>query len=315
MRKTIQAGVAGVGTLGEHHARLYAAMDGAELVGVFDTDPARAAAIASAYGARAFESLAEMGDAVSAASVAVPTDAHLGVASELMEHDVHLLVEKPIASTTAEAETLVDLARDRDLVLQAGHVERFNPVMRFLEEHLSAPRFIEAIRLAPFPPPRPGAAPRGTEVSVVLDLMIHDLDIILHLVGSPVADIRAVGVPVLSDGEDIANARLRFENGCVANVTASRISLERMRKIRVFQKDTYVSLDYMEQAGRLHRKEGNAITTTDIPIEKGEPLAEELASFIDCVRTRTDPVVTGEHATEALGLAVAILRCLRDTPS
>lgn len=315
MRKTIQAGVAGVGALGEHHARLYAAMDGAELVGVFDTDPARAAAIASAYGARAFESLAEMGDAVSAASVAVPTDAHLGVASELMEHDVHLLVEKPIASTTAEAETLVDLARDRDLVLQAGHVERFNPVMRFLEEHLSAPRFIEAIRLAPFPPPRPGAAPRGTEVSVVLDLMIHDLDIILHLVGSPVADIRAVGVPVLSDGEDIANARLRFENGCVANVTASRISLERMRKIRVFQKDTYVSLDYMEQAGRLHRKEGNAITTTDIPIEKGEPLAEELASFIDCVRTRTDPVVTGEHATEALGLAVAILRCLRDTPS
>ena len=315
MRKTIQAGVAGVGALGEHHARLYAAMDGAELVGVFDTDPARAAAIASAYGARAFESLAEMGDAVSAASVAVPTDAHLGVASELMEHDVHLLVEKPIASTTAEAEALVDLARDRDLVLQAGHVERFNPVMRFLEEHLSAPRFIEAIRLAPFPPPRPGAAPRGTEVSVVLDLMIHDLDIILHLVGSPVADIRAVGVPVLSDGEDIANARLRFENGCVANVTASRISLERMRKIRVFQKDTYVSLDYMEQAGRLHRKEGNAITTTDIPIEKGEPLAEELASFIDCVRTRTDPVVTGEHATEALGLAVAILRCLRDTPS
>ena len=142
-----------------------------------------------------------------------------------------------------------------------------------------------------------------------------DLDIILHLVGSPVTDIRAVGVPVLSEGEDIANARLGFENGCVANVTASRISLERMRKIRVFQKDTYVSLDYMGQAGRLHRKEGNAITTTEIPIEKGEPLAEELASFVDCVRTRRDPVVTGEHASEALGLAVAILRCLRDTPS
>jgi len=315
MSSTIQVGVAGVGALGEHHARLYAEMESAELVGVFDTDPARADAIASAYGTRTFDSLAEMGNAVSAASVAVPTDAHLDVASELMQHDVHLLVEKPIASTTAEAETLVDLARDKDLVLQAGHVERFNPVMRFLEDNLSAPQFIEAIRLAPFPPPRPDAPPRGTEVSVVLDLMIHDLDIILHLVGSPVTDIRAVGVPVLSEGEDIANARLGFENGCVANVTASRISLERMRKIRVFQKDTYVSLDYMGQAGRLHRKEGNAITTTEIPIEKGEPLAEELASFVDCVRTRRDPVVTGEHASEALGLAVAILRCLRDTPS
>ncbi|NQT92884.1 MAG: Gfo/Idh/MocA family oxidoreductase, partial [Lentisphaerae bacterium] len=224
MKEPVQVGVAGVGALGKHHARLYAAMDDAELVGVFDTDHATAASVAAEYGTRTFDTLADMAAAVAAASVAVPTDAHLEVASELMDHGVHLLVEKPIASTTEEAETLVDLAREKDLVLQAGHVERFNPVMRFLEQNLSSPRFIEAIRLAPFPPPRPGAPPRGTEVSVVLDLMIHDLDIILHLVGSPVADIRAVGVPVLSGGEDIANARLRFENGCVANVTASRIS-------------------------------------------------------------------------------------------
>jgi predicted dehydrogenase len=194
-------------------------------------------------------------------------------------------------------------------------VERFNPVMRYLEEHLQQPRFIEATRLAPFPPPRPGAPPRGTEVSVVLDLMIHDLEIILHLVRSPLRELRAVGVPVLSATEDIANARLQFENGCVANVTASRVSQDRLRKIRVFQQDRYVSLDYMNQSGQTCLLTPTGIHQEDVPIEKGEPLAMELAAFVDCVRRHGDPVVPGRHASEALSLAVRICRCIRESPS
>jgi predicted dehydrogenase len=187
--------------------------------------------------------------------------------------------------------------------------------MRFLEDKIRAPRFIEAIRLAPYPPARAGAPPRGTEVSVVLDLMIHDLDVILHLVRAPVAQVHAVGVSVLSPTEDIANVRLTFQNGAVANVTASRISLERMRKIRVFQADTYLSLDYMNQAGRLHRKTAAGIEVSTVPISKGDPLTAELRSFVSCVRNRETPVVSGEHASEALKLAVEICRQIRENPS
>jgi predicted dehydrogenase len=232
-----------------------------------------------------------------------------------MERGVHLLVEKPIASSTAEAEAMVALAVSRGLVLQVGHVERFNPVMKHLERHLSRPRFIEALRIAPYPPARPQAPPRGTEVSVVLDLMIHDLDIILHLVGSPVREIHAVGVPVLSPTEDIANVRLVFENGCVANVTASRVSQESMRKIRVFQEDTYLSLDYLNQSGQLCRKTASGIVAEPVPIEKEEPLRAELGSFVDCVLNRRDPRVSGRHASDALKLAVEVCRALRTAPS
>jgi predicted dehydrogenase len=224
-------------------------------------------------------------------------------------------VEKPIASTTDEAEKMVALSRQAGVILQVGHVERFNPVMKFLEDSLAAPRFIEAIRLAPYPPPRESGIPRGTEVSVILDLMIHDLDIILHLVRSPVKEIHAVGVPVLSPSEDIANVRLLFESGCVANVTASRISQERMRKIRVFQADTYVSLDYMNQTGQLCKKSGTGIEAQTVPIDKGEPLARELESFLQCVLTRGTPLVTGAHASEALKLAVKIRQQLAESPS
>ncbi|MBM4142925.1 MAG: Gfo/Idh/MocA family oxidoreductase [Lentisphaerae bacterium] len=315
MSARLKLGVFGVGSLGQHHARIYAATEGVELVGVHDLDPARAAAVAGRCGTRAFEKAAALAEAVEAASVAVPTDAHYPLAMDLMDRGLHLLVEKPIAATTEEAEAMVDLARARQIILQVGHVERFNPVMRFLEAHLARPRFIEAIRLATYPPPRPGAAPRGTEVSVILDLMIHDLDIILHLVGSPAAEIRAVGVPVLSPSEDIANARILFANGCVANVTASRISQEQMRKIRVFQEDTYVSLDYRAQAGQLMRRTPSGIRTEAVPIEKSEPLAAELASFVGCVRQRRDPVVTARHASEALKLAVDIRRVVATRPS
>ena len=208
--RKVRVGVFGVGSLGQHHARIYSEMEGAELVGVHDVNPARAQEIAERCRTRAFADLEALAAAVDAASVAVPTDLHHAVAMQLIRHGVHLLVEKPIAATTAEAEEMVAAAQQKDRVLQVGHVERFNPVMKFLEEHLSAPRFIEVIRLAPYPPPRETAAPRGTEVSVVLDLMIHDLDILLHLVRSRIKEVHAIGVPVLSSTEDIANARLIF---------------------------------------------------------------------------------------------------------
>jgi predicted dehydrogenase len=311
----LKIGVFGVGSLGQHHSRIYSELEEVDLVGVYDVDTARGQSIAAKHGTRAFREMDELAREVEAASVVVPTDRHFGVFEQLADHGLHMLVEKPIASTTSEAERMVAIARNKDLVLQVGHVERFNPVMQFLEENLTGPRFIEAIRMSPYPPPREGEVPRGTEVSVVLDLMIHDLDIILHLVRAATRDVNAVGVPVLSPSEDIANVRLSFDNGCVANVTASRISRERMRKIRVFQEDTYVSLDYMNQAGVLCRKTAGGIDATPVPIRKGEPLKEELASFANCVIHRRDPVVSGRHGWQALGLAVEICRRIRESPS
>jgi len=311
----LKVGVFGVGSLGQHHARIYAEHEAAELAGVYDLDPARAEEIAARHGCKAFADARELSAVAEAASVAVPTDRHLDVARELMDRDIHLLVEKPIASTTQEAEQMVEYAQQKGLILQVGHVERFNPVMEYLEADLARPRFIEASRLAPYPPPREGGLPRGTEVSVVLDLMIHDLEIILHIVRSPVRHVHAIGVPVLSPTEDIANVRIGFESGCVANVTASRISQERVRKLRVFQEDTYVSLDYMHQSGQLLRKTETGIVPSEVPIEKREPLVAELDAFIHCVLKRRTPVVTGEHASDALKLAVRICKEIRQNPS
>lgn len=311
----IRVGVAGVGSLGEHHARIYAGVPGARLAAVFDSNPARAAEIAAKYGTVAAASLEEFAGMVDAASVVVPTDRHREVAGRLLERGLHLLVEKPIAEATHQAEELVSLAERHGRILQVGHVERFNPVLGFLDDRPGLPRFIEAHRLAPYPAPRPGLPPRGTEVSVILDLMIHDLEVLLHLVRSPVARISAVGVPVLSRSEDIANVRLAFENGCIANVTASRISPERMRKIRVFYDDAYVSLDYMNQAGEMYRRGAAGIERVDVPIEKGEPLRNELESFVRCVARHDRPVVGGREAADALKLAVAIIQRLREGPS
>lgn len=310
--RKIKVGVVGVGSLGKNHARIYASLPEAELVGLYDTDHARAAALAAEYKTRAFDRLEDLLGGLEAASVVVPTDLHHPIASPLLERGIHVLVEKPIASSTQEAVDMVALARRHNAILQVGHVERFNPVLTFLDQVGRPPRFIEAHRLAPYPPPREGLPPRGTEVSVVLDLMIHDLEVILHVVGAPVADIHAVGVPVLSPSEDIANVRLRFQNGAVANVTASRISPERMRKIRVFYEDTYISLDYQNQSGELFRKTASGIAREDIAIEKGEPLANELRSFLGCVARRGQPVVSGEHAAGALTLAVEITRRIRE---
>ena len=229
--------------------------------------------------------------------------------------NIHTLVEKPIADSMERAEKMIELARQKKLILQVGHIERFNPVMKFLENNMTSPRFIEAIRIAPYPPPRKDSPPRGTEVSVVLDLMIHDIEVILHLVNSSITDIHAIGVPVLSKTEDIANARLIFANGCVANITASRISSEKMRKIRVFQNDTYLSLDYMNQNGKLCRKISTGIEVLEVPIEKREPLTAELESFIECVRTSKEPVVSGIEASKALQTAAKICEIIRKNPS
>lgn len=313
--RKIRTGVVGVGSLGQWHARIYSELPSVELVGIYDIDMARAGGIAKKYGTRQYPDERSLASDIEAASVVVPADRHFDVANLLLERGIHVLVEKPIATRTGDAETMVALARKKGSILQVGHVERFNPVMKFLEGILTHPRFIEAHRLSPYPPVRGGQPPRGTEVSVVLDLMIHDLEIILHLVRSPVREIHAVGVPVLSPSEDIANVRLSFENGCVANVTTSRISPEAMRKIRVFQEDTYISLDYQDQSGDMYRKNGAKIEKSNVPIEKGDALTNELASFIACVKSRGNPVVSGAQAAEALELAVTICRHIREHSS
>ncbi len=297
----LRVGVVGVGHIGTNHARLYAGVENGEFTAIYDTDGAKAEQVAREFGTTAASSLKDFAARIDAASIATPTSSHFEVARELLEAGKHLLIEKPIAENTADASALAELAAKRQLVLQVGHVERFNPVLGALEERLTRPRFIEAHRLSPYPN-------RSTDIGVVLDLMIHDLEIILHLVRSPVETIDAVGVPVLSRGEDIANARLRFENGCVANVTSSRISPERMRKIRVFQEDAYLSLDYQTQTGDIYRRSATGINREDVAIEPGEPLKRQLAAFIECAATGRTPKVSGLEATAALELAVEITR-------
>ena len=306
----LRVGVVGVGHIGSNHARLYREQTNAEFTAIYDIDRARAERLAREYRVVAAESLEQFLEQVDAASVATPTSSHFEVASELLARGKHALIEKPIAESPVHASELARMAAEQQLVLQVGHVERFNPVLSALEERLTHPRFIEAHRLSPYPN-------RSTDIGVVLDLMIHDLEIILHLVRSPVQTVDAVGVPVLSRGEDIANARIRFENGCVANITSSRISPERMRKIRVFQEDAYLSLDYQNQSGEIHRRTPTGITREEVEIEREEPLKRQLASFIECAATGRAPKVSGFQATAALELAVDITNRIdsaRQTP-
>jgi predicted dehydrogenase len=299
--KKLRVGVVGVGHIGSNHARLYAEIPSTDFTAVYDVDVPKGNAIGKKFGAASAKSLDEFIEMIDAASIATPTNTHYEVARSLLARGKHLLVEKPITDKTAHAGKLAQLAAGNGLILQVGHVERFNPVLSTLEKYLTHPRFIEAHRLAPYPD-------RNTDIGVVLDLMIHDLEIILHFVRSPVKKIDAVGVPVLSRGEDIANARLRFENGCVANVTSSRISPERMRKIRVFQEDAYLSLDYQNQGGEIYRRAAGRITRDKVEIEREEPLKRQLISFIECASTGREPRVSGVQGTAALELAVKITK-------
>ena len=290
----IRCGVAGTGSLGQHHARIYSTLPGAELAGIFEPNDARAAEICAKHNCRRFLTLDEMAANCDAVSVVVPTNHHAAVALPLLAKGVHLLIEKPICVTLEEAAQILEAAAKADRIVQVGHIEHFNPVMSFLEKHIDRPRYLTAERLAPY-------QPRGTEVGVVLDLMIHDIGIVLALVKSPVERIDGVGVTVLSKSEDIANARLQFANGCVANLSASRMSVKKAREIRIFQEDAYLSLDFMNQAGHLVKKgdlvahavkmkvglvkagDASSIPVREIPIEKGEPLALELAHFVESV--------------------------------
>jgi len=299
MTEFIRAGIVGVGSIGKNHARIYSELPGVKFAAVLDTNREAADAISREHGVPVATTLSEFASMVDAATVSTPTPDHHEIGKFLLREGKHLLIEKPITETPEQALELVKLAKDRGVVLQVGHVERFNPVLSALEQRLTKPRFIEAHRLSPYPF-------RSVEIGVVLDLMIHDLEIILHLVRSPVKSIDAVGIPVLSKGEDIANARIRFESGCVANVTASRISPEKMRKIRVFQQDAYLSLDYQNQSGEMFRLVDGKITREAVEIEKDEPLKCELLSFVECSRKGIQPVVSGSEAAAALELAIEI---------
>jgi predicted dehydrogenase len=301
MQKKLRVGVVGVGHIGSNHARLYAGISSAEFAAIYDVDLAKANAIAKKYRVTPAHSPDEFAEMVDAASIATPTNTHYEVARPLLARGKHLLIEKPITDNAAHAGELAELAARNGLILQVGHVERFNPVLSALEERLTHPRFIEAHRLSPYPE-------RSTDIGVVLDLMIHDLEIILHLVRSPVQTIDAVGVAVLSRGEDIANARLRFENGCVANITSSRISPERMRKIRVFQEDAYLSLDYEKQSGEIYRRAEGRITREKVEIAREEPLKHQLVSFVECAKSGRQPRVSGFQAIAALELAIEITK-------
>jgi len=299
MSQKIRAGVVGVGAIGKNHARIYSEIESADLVAIFDADSDAAQKIASSYGGKVASSIEEFVDLVDVVSVATPTSTHRSIGEMLLNKKKHILIEKPIADTTDDAQALVNLASEMGCVLQVGHIERFNPVLGEIEERLKDPRFIEVHRLSPFPN-------RSMDIGVVLDLMIHDLEIVLHLVKSKVLSIDAVGVPVLTNREDIANARIRFESGCVANITASRISPEKMRKLRVFEGESYLSLDYQAQEGQFYWKDGMEIKVEPVQVEKDEPLKLELEAFVECSAAGRRPAVSGQEATAALDIAIEI---------
>ena len=299
MSQKIRAGVVGVGAIGKNHARIYSEIESADLVAIFDADSDAAQKIASSYGGKVASSIEEFVDLVDVVSVATPTSTHRSIGEMLLNKKKHILIEKPIADTTDDAQALVNLASEMGCVLQVGHIERFNPVLGEIEKRLKDPRFIEVHRLSPFPN-------RSMDIGVVLDLMIHDLEIVLHLVKSKVLSIDAVGVPVLTNREDIANARIRFESGCVANITASRISPEKMRKLRVFEGESYLSLDYQAQEGQFYWKDGMEIKVEPVQVEKDEPLKLELEAFVECSAVGRRPAVSGQEATAALDIAIEI---------
>jgi predicted dehydrogenase len=310
----VRVGVVGVGHLGQHHARNYSEIEECELVGVVDLDHRTATRIAGNLRTQAFFDYHVLLDQVDAVSIVVPTVSHYEVAKAFLEAGVHVMVEKPITSTVAEARALSELAKAQKRVLQVGHIERFNVAVIKLQEVLTQPRFIESHRLGPYDP-------RVRDVGVVLDLMIHDIDIILQLVRSPIVSIDAVGVPILSQREDIANARIKFENGCTANLTVSRVTPTRMRKIRIFQPSTYVSVDYQKQSMEVYQREeirgaesgepAAQIRRRRLRLKKQEPLKLELIHFLQCVREGATPAVTGEHGTNALEVAIQVVELIQ----
>ena len=304
----LRAGVIGVGHLGQHHTRLYASLPGSSLIGVVDQSAERARMIAERHGAKVFCSLEELLAQVDVVSIAVPTSSHYKIAKACLQAGKHVLVEKPIAVTSGEASELVQLAAQRRCRLQVGHSERFNPIMQVMRPHIGRPVFIECHRLSSF-------SERGTDVDVILDLMIHDLDMVLSFNPGEVEDVQAAGVPVLSSTIDIANARIQFTSGCVANLTASRVSTNKMRRLRLFQRDNYLSIDFQTRQGMICRREAGTGVRPSIVIEQlrgseEEPLKLQLESFLTAVAAGHRPVVSGEDGAAALNLAHRVLEAI-----
>jgi predicted dehydrogenase len=302
----IRAAVVGVGYLGRFHAQKYAEAKGCELIAVVDSRREAREQVAAELKTRALGNYRELLGAVDAVSVVTPTPAHFPVARDFLGQGTHVLVEKPITETPAQARELIELAARARCILQVGHLERFNEAIRAAEPHLKSPNFVECNRMAPY-------RERGTDVNVVLDLMIHDIDIVQTIVGAPIATIDAVGTPVFSEEIDIANARLRFENGCVANVTASRVSVKTERKLRIFGDDAYLSLDLQQKIVTLIRKRSPGAKPGELPVtieeqalEPGDALKSEIDSFLECIRTGGRPVVPGEAGLTALETALRI---------
>jgi predicted dehydrogenase len=308
----IKVGVVGVGYLGRHHARIYSELPQAELVGVCDVNAEQAKEIAKSAKTVPYTSHEELIGKVQAVSIAAPTVHHYAIAKDFLSAGVDVLLEKPMTVTVEEADELVSLAKEKNCILQVGHLERFNSAVTKMVELTTTPKFIECNRLSPFPD-------RSTDVDVVLDLMIHDIDIILSLVGSPVKSIHAVGIPVISKNVDIANARMEFESGCVANVTSSRISMKKERKIRLFQPDTYISLNYQDQEIYAYHRIPNKkdpegkpdIVGGKVKVKKEEPLKAELEAFLGCVASRAKPLVSGVEGRDALKVAMLVQEEIR----
>ena len=313
-KQKVKVGVIGVGVLGRYHTNIYSKSPNVELIGVYDAEPKAAQAIANEFNTKAFPTIRELAEQCDALSVAVPATLHHPVAMELISLKKHILMEKPIAADVAEATEMVEAAEKANLVFAVGHVERFNPAMDYLEENKVKPLFIEAHRMAKYPPPRPGLHRRGTEVSVVLDLMIHDLDLILSMVDSEVEKIDAVGTPILSKTEDIANVRIKFVNGAVANVTASRMSPDPMRKLRVFHGDSFTSMDYGNHSGMVYRKGPLGVSRKKVELNEKNALAAEIEDFVTAVSVALEndgkcikqPRVSGRDGLKALELAIRI---------
>ncbi|HPC36005.1 MAG TPA: Gfo/Idh/MocA family oxidoreductase [Candidatus Marinimicrobia bacterium] len=323
----LKIGVVGAGNFGRWHIKNLKNLPTAELVGFFDIDPERASSISTEFQVRAYPSLEQLLDDCEAVSIVVPTHSHYSVAKAALDHGRHLLCEKPFMETIAEAEEITRLARAKNLVLQVGHVERFNPALGALKQYQIDPLFIESHRIAPF-------RGRGTDVAVVLELMIHDIDLVLDLVTAPIVQVEASGAPVLTDNIDIANARLGFANGCVANVTASRISNKQMRKLRIFQRDAYFSIDMLTGTTEIYSLSQNTSpvpnNTTQImempdangtsrrilycihKTEQGNALYNELESFVNSIQTGQPPRVSGEDGIRALEVATRIINSIQD---
>lgn len=302
--KKMRVAVIGIGQLGQHHARIYNEMDNVDLVGICDTDPSRKEK-ALAYKSEFFTDYKKLIGAVDAVNIAVPTCLHHRIAKDFLENNTHVLIEKPITSTLAEADELIELARSRNLFLRVGHIERFNAAFRAGKKMAKKIKFIEVHRLGPF-------TPRVKDCGVVLDLMIHDLDIVLSLLRSKIAYLDAVGVSVLSKHEDIANVRLKFENGAIVNLTASRLTPEKKRKIRIFQDDACITIDYQNQDALIYKKEFFHISEKKVDIEKEEPLKKELIDFVESVSADKTEERVDQDARNALAVALQILESIQE---